>query len=232
MQNLNTQSFVAEEKAAWSNKDNHAFYAAVKTEGLRALAEKSGLATGCDMQALIPYWSKAQSILEIGAGYGRAVDYLLKHQFQGKITAIERCNEQFRYLEERFNQHKNVHLLQEDIRNWNGAREHFDLIFLLWTSIGDFSLKEQAIIIKKLKGLLQEKGVLIIDTLPENSTPLGSKKCGQRIYSLEINNSTAYIHLSTLSEIKNHAQQAGFSSLTHKNYKTTNNRKRTFYILS
>jgi SAM-dependent methyltransferase len=216
---------------SWSNSDNNAFYEAVKAEGLQKLAEKGGLATGCDMRILTPYWSKAKSILEVGAGYGRVIEYLLKHQFQGKITAIERCATLFSFLENQYKSNDNVRLLHKDIRYLEGFKEKFDLILFLWTGIGDFSLKEQLLIIKKLANFLQKGGILIIDTLPENTIPLESRKCGFHVYLFEVNNTAVYINVSTILEIKEYARKAGFSTIEHKLYRTESGRKRAIYLL-
>ncbi len=97
------------------NESNIAFYDFIKPEGLKKFTIKAGLATDCDMSVLKPYWFNAISILEIGAGYGRAIDYLLKHQFQGEIVAVERRANFFKHLTKLYHANENVSLIYS---NW------------------------------------------------------------------------------------------------------------------
>lgn len=228
----NDSSPVMGEEVKWNNEDNNAFYETLKADGLQKLAEKGGLASGCDVRALTPYWSNAQSILEVGAGYGRVIDYLLKHQFQGEITAIERCDALFKHLEKQFNPYENVKLLQTDIHYLSDMNNRFDLILCMWSGIADFPREEQPLIVEELARLLQRKGKLIIDTMPASIIPLGSKRCGHQSYSIEINGSTVCIHLPNIQEMKCYAKKAGFSDISYISYKTDADRERWLFILS
>jgi phospholipid N-methyltransferase len=215
------------------NEKNDAFYTALEAKGLQQIAEKAALATGCDLHLLESYWSKAKSILEVGAGYGRVINYLLQQHFQGKITAIEKNSTFFKYLTEHFNQYANVHLLQGDILYSHNITERFDLILYMWSGIADFPPREQLEIIKKLKKLLQENGHLIIDTIPANIIPINSKQIGANAYLLEINNNASHLaHSLTKHEIESYAAKANFSNVCCIHYKTAIGRKRISYILS
>lgn len=217
----------------WDNSDNNAIYETIKAQGLYKLAKKGGLSTGCDMEYLTPYWSVAKSVLEVGAGYGRVIDYLLKHPFQGAITAVERCNALFEHLEKQYTTYKNIQLLHADIRYLRNVNERFDLILMLWSGIADFSPKEQRLIFAKLAKLLNEKGKLIIDTLPASTIPLDMRQSGaKKVYKQEINGVTVYTYSMSLKEIDNYAQLAGFTSIEHKTYYTLTGRERLLHILS
>lgn len=216
----------------WSNEGNKAFYEELKADGLEKLAEKGGLETGCDIQLLTTYWSSAENVLEVGAGYGRVIAYLLKHQFKGSITAVERCNILFKHLKKHYSKYNNVNLIHSDI--WNLTLDkRFNLILMLWSEIAEFSPKEQMLIFSKLAKLLQKRGKLIIDTIPSNIIPLGASKKGQQIiYSVKINNAILHAYAPNTREIKKYAKKAGFTSLTHINYQTNTGRKRRLYLLS
>lgn len=217
----------------WNNSDNNAIYETIKAQGLQQLAQKGGLSTGCDMKQLIPYWSVAESVLEVGAGYGRIIDYLLKQSFQGTITAIERCNALFEYLKNEFTKYNNVDLLHADIRYLTNCDKQFDLILMLWSGIADFSPKEQRLIFAKLAKLLNEKGKLVIDTLPASIIPLDMKQGRvKKVYKQEINGVTVYTYSMSLEEIDNYAQLAGFTNIEHKIYHTDTGRERLLHILS
>lgn len=217
----------------WNNKSNNAFYEAIKAEGLYQLAQKGGLTTGCDMKVLTPYWSQAETILEVGAGYGRVIDYLLKNQFKGSLVAIERCNVFFKYLKKQFGHYKNVHLLYDDILSSNAINGQFDLILMLWSEIADFSPKEQQSVLFKLSTLLNKKGKLIIETLPAATLPLGMEQSDkERTYRQELQGAAIYTHSISLKEVETYAKLAGLPNIKHQTYYTDTRRERLIHILS
>ncbi len=214
----------------WSNKDNNAFYEAVKADGLKGFAQVGGLKT-YDMDILKPYWSQAQAILEVGAGYGRVIDYLLQHQFKGTITAVEQCNALFEYLEEKFGSYRNVNLIHENILKLDSGG-HFDLILLLWGFISDFSPREHLSLFEQSFRLLRRKGKLVVDTIPVNVKPLFGKKCGKRgnLYSIDVDKASINGYLPEKLEIESYAQEAGFSNMVDLSFKTDVDRVRLLYI--
>lgn len=216
----------------WSNSDNGAFYEGLKIGGLKALAKKAGLENGCDMDILAPYWSHAKSILEVGAGYGRVINYLLKHQFAGEITAIECCRTFIKYLDSRFHHCKNVHLIPADILYLNDMRGRFDLILMLWSGMADFSPREERSVFLKLAKLLTSQGKLIIDALPASTIPLDMIQSGEKkIYKQNLNGKTIFTYSMSIQEIYTHAEVAGFYKTSHKHYCTSTGRNRMLYIL-
>ena len=223
-------------KKEWINHNNNTFYETIKASGLKRFAIKGGLASGCDIELLTPYWQKAHSILEIGAGYGRVMDYLFKGGFSGKITAIERCDAMFDYLQTHYANHNQVKLFQDDINNLdeeNNLLGQFDLILWLWSGIADFSPLEQSIILQKLNNFLTKGGILIFDTMAENAIPLGTEERDIRIhYTLKADEATIHMHRTPIPQLKEYAKEAGFSKLKHIPYHTTTNRERLLHVLS
>jgi phospholipid N-methyltransferase len=217
---------------SWNNTDNNDFYEALKIEGMQKFAEKGGLASSCDVRLLTPYWSKAHSILEVGAGYGRVIDYLLKHQFKGTITAIERCNTLFQYLSDHYQSFGNVNLLHADIRHQSYKGERFDLIFMLWSVIAEFGSHEQSLLIGKLAKLLKKNGRLVIDAISKNVIPLKAVQNGKQSYSVKVNSAVVHTYVPNSSEIRQYAKAIGFSDINHVNYRTDVGRERWLYILS
>jgi len=224
------KSDTEQEALNWHNKDNNAFYETVKVEGLKELAEKGGLASCCDVKALEPYWSQAQSILEVGAGYGRVIDYLLKHQFKGTITAVERCDVFCKYLEEQFGAHQQVQLLQGDILSL-GDIGRYDLILVLWTTVADFSPIEQSLLFMELANLLHENGQLIVDSIPDDVAPLESKKCASQFYIMQVSNALVHGYMVSANEVKQYGENAGFSNSHQILYNTDIQRKKWLHIL-
>ncbi len=169
--------------------------------------------------------------MEVGAGYGRVISYLLDHSFSGKITAIERCNTSFNYLKNQFSHHTNVKLVQGDIHDCDKITEKFDLILFLWSGLADFSQSEQPNIIKTLSLLLKKNGVLIIDTMPADTIPLNMKQLSkQSNYVLNIRNAIVYTYSASLKEINKYASLSGFTDVKHVLYLTETARKRYLHI--
>lgn len=218
-------------KHQWNNSDNNEFYSKIQPEEMRAFAERGGLSTCCDMKLLENYWSNASSILEVGAGYGRIIGYLLSHDYKGRITAIEKSALLFGHLKKLYG--GKAMLLQSDIRNSHNIDETFDLILFAWSGIQDFSPIEQQRVIQRLARLLNKDGNLILDTIPSNIAPLGSERSDtQDAHKLKFNNTTAYIYNISQEQIDFYGIVAGLKTVKHTTYTTDTGRKRVFHILS
>jgi len=70
----------------WTNCDNHDFYKTIGPDNLYNFSQKAGLTAGCDIDVSKDYWCNAKTVLEVGAGYGRVIDTLLRMDFKGSIT--------------------------------------------------------------------------------------------------------------------------------------------------
>jgi len=215
----------------WGNTDNTAFYEAISVDTLQQFAEKAGLSTGCDLDLLKPYWSKAQSILEVGAGYGRVIDYLMKHHFTGQITAIERCNVFFNHLQKQFFEYPNVELVHGDIMQVD-LPQKFDLILVLWSGIADFSHQEQSAFVLKLANFLKTGGDFIIDTMPQKVLPLMcTEQRGDQTFLTMVNNKIVCTYEPSAQEILHYAQLADLNYQNLINLTTTTRRERWLHAL-
>lgn len=213
----------------WDNYANNQFYEEVGVKGLGELATLGGLASGCDVKLLKPYWENAKSLLEVGAGYGRTIDILLEEGFQGEITAIERAEVFFHYLKK--NYAGKVRLLQEDIHDCENIIEQYDVIFFLWYILAEFPAVEQLVIIKKIVRLLKKNGIFILDIIPENVFPLSAEKIGPRSFRIFKNHSSISVYLPTEADVLYYAQMAKLSIVDILKIKTDTKRDRLIFIL-
>ncbi|HVV68584.1 MAG TPA: class I SAM-dependent methyltransferase [Gammaproteobacteria bacterium] len=219
----------------WTNYDNSAFYETIDITEFKGFAASAGITNGCDIKLSTSHWEKARSVLEVGAGYGRVINYLLQHKFLGHITAIERCNKMFNHLQKQYARNENVTLLHCDLHNLNQINfdRTFDVIFWLWSGITEFSFKEQPFIIFELTKLLSNNGILIIDTMPEFIIPLNAaEKTPSSSYTCQMHNTTICGYWISKDKIEETAFLAGFANVTHLNYTTDTNRKRLLHFLS
>ena len=219
--------------AAWTNNDNNNFYELVTPAGLAQLAVKSGLDSCCDIELLRPFWENALSVLEVGAGYGRVIQYLIDNGFKGKITAIERSQAFMEWLQLHFA--NRVDLRNLDIHDCSQVEDKFDTILFLWSGIADFTFNEQNIIISNLCELLQPGGQLILDNVPADIPPSGwqENKSGSE-YTMLYGDGSAKVTIRKLhnEEIDACCEKLSLSSIEHCKYTTSNGKTRQFHILT
>ena len=195
-----------------------------------ALSKDVGLAGGCDIAAIKPYWSNAKNILDVSAGFGRAVSALLQFGYAGQITAIERDAGFCRHMKHGVGE--KIQVIQEDIRNLKLLDHKYDLILLLWSSIADFPASEQASIVKKIAALRSESGHIAIDTSPIGVFPPHAvAECGPQTYVIQAKHSVVRIYRPSQGEISRYAEQAGLQLVEMIPYKTDTNRDRILYII-
>ena len=212
----------------WNNNDNTNFYEQVNFLHLIEAAHKAGLASGCDILELKSYWQNAMSILEIGAGYGRVIDCLLRFGCKSKISAIERSDYFFEILSSKYK--NRIELIHKSLSGNHGITVKYDLVLFLWTGIYEFHPLEQRNLIKTLTNFLNKNGNLIIDTMGENIIPQ-DVKYRQRMYKLTINSNSIRGYGVKHKEIKCYARSCGFKHVIHKPYVTQTGRRRAFHII-
>jgi precorrin-6B methylase 2 len=148
---------------SWLNADNAELYEKMPLDFFMRMAAQGGLDTCNDVAAIESYINKASSILEIGAGYGRVIEFILKQNYNGQITAIERNYKLYQHLERLYS--NKVTLVNADIQQVK-LTSKYDLMLWMWTGICEFSKPEQQAVIKMLADYLAPNGFLIIDIIP------------------------------------------------------------------
>lgn len=148
---------------SWLNIDNAEFYEKMPLDFFMNFSIQGGLDTCNDVAAIKNYINNAASILEIGAGYGRVIDFILKQNYNGQITAIERNLKLYQHLQQVYSD--KITLVNTDIQKIK-LNSKYDLILWMWTGICEFSKSEQQALIKMLSAYLSPQGFLIIDIIP------------------------------------------------------------------
>lgn len=214
----------------WGNDNNTGFYTSLTPEQLTATADLAGLNGFNDLKTIWPLIERSESILDVGAGTGRALDFLRQHQYKGQVTAVERnpifCN----YMLRLYNDMATI--VQSDIKQIQ-TNKQYDLILWLWSGISDFNPSEQKDIIPLLFKLVAPHGCLVIDTVPEDTPPRNKKtfSTGQPgSYQITHNDQHAIVHIPSTK-----AMEKILISISSKNYKaidylSSTNRPRQLYI--
>ena len=150
----------------WCNDDNADFYNHIPITTFQQYAVNIGLDDFEDLELIYPLIHKSNSLLEIGAGFGRVLSYLNYKKYTGKIYAIERSRTLYTHLKQTFPKIKNV--IHSDIRSVTFPIQ-FDLALWMWSGIAEFQKDMQAKLIRKILSFLQPTGRLVIDTSAANS---------------------------------------------------------------
>jgi len=209
------------------NKKNFNFYNQIGIDTFQSLAKTGGFNTFVDLEIAYRYIQPSENIVEIGAGYGRCLDFLFEKKHQGKIVAVEQSAELCKHLREKY--FNGVEVIEGDIYNISFDHQ-IDTALWMWSGIIDFSVEEQAAVVKHLFDVLSAKGKLFIDIPRIGIKTIADHLDQQRIkLTTDFGEIECYIPLS--SEMKEYADQAGFSRVDEINYETATDKKRTMYIL-
>ncbi len=212
----------------WSNQTNTAFYANLHIETLKEYAVKGGLSEHIDMVQLKPYLDESMKILEVGACYGRVLDFLTQNYLEKKLFAIERDK---KYSDSLINKYgENVDIKNLDIIDFE-TEERFDLILWMWSGISDFSENEQPNVLMHLSHLLSDGGKLIVETLSCNAVPLNSSLDTPKTYIIKEENAVGYGYIPSEKEMDRYSKDIGCQKISKIPYQTKTGRDRVLYVL-
>jgi SAM-dependent methyltransferase len=213
-----------------NNTENSLFYNALSLDLFLGFAVKGGLESGCDLDIIKNYITRANSILEVGAGYGRVISNLLKRGYNKKLVAIERSPKFCETLTHSFS--SEVEIIHTDIKSFKTSTQ-FELILWLWSGICDFSKQEQAAVLSHIASFLKKDGVMVLDSLLPSTKAIntGSHENQYSIIPGE-KNLNMYVYTPTPEEIVSYAEKAGLNFTKSIPYTTSTDRPRMLYLLS
>jgi ubiquinone/menaquinone biosynthesis C-methylase UbiE len=163
MSEVSYKSVDKSSKVFYGYRQNISFYENLELTNYEDFAKASGLADREDVLALLPYLSQAKSILEVGAGFGRAVDALLCFCPTAKITALEVCSHMCHFMQRRYIDDFNVRVIQADFLGSSLTHHSFDLVTMFWSTLTSFSIEEQQRCFHRMAKLLTENGRFAVD---------------------------------------------------------------------
>jgi len=207
------------------NDKNVDFYRNIKLETFKHLATVIGLDTGIDVDVIYPFIKDADTLVELGAGYGRVIKALLQRGFKGKIIAIERITALIEHLSQ--NIPEIVVLQQQDFKHLQLAIKPA-VITWMWSGILELSKDEQIAMIQHLYELVAEKGCLIVE-IPRKVKFIGVH-VGEQKVKVETEWGTIEAYLPRHEEMLEYGQLAGFSEIQLFEYQTTTKLERSIYM--
>lgn len=211
------------------NKTNKDFYKNVPLSVFQGMTEQGGFSAYKDLKLIANHIPSESTVLELGAGYGRCVDFLLQQKHTGLIVAVEQSEPLFEVLRDKYSRVDNVNVLHEDLMT---MKDQFQAGVVLWIFSGllDFAKEEQLVVLKKIRSWVIDGGKVFID-IPQLSPLTIARYTGVQDIVME----TAYGKIETFlpsqEDMKQYAIAAGFSSVAAIDYDTDTEKKRTMFIL-
>jgi SAM-dependent methyltransferase len=210
------------------NNSNFNFYNNLGVEPFKKLAVVGGFNSYKDLELCYPYIKNAQSILELGAGYGRCLDFFIKNNYHGKLIAIEQSEPLIKYLQAHYA--SKAEIIQKDIKSLE-LNEKVDVALWMWSGIIDFAKEEQLTTIQKISSFLSQKGKLIIDIPKIGFKTYATHEDSQNLH-LDSSYGTLDCYIPNEKEMQEISNKSGFKELKIIQYSTPTDKERTIYILS
>jgi SAM-dependent methyltransferase len=210
------------------NEKNFDFYKNLGVDPFKKLSVIGGFNSFTDLELCYPIISEAKSILELGAGYGRCLDFFIEKKFKGKLIAVEQSEPLVQYLKEHYS--PRVEILQEDIKTLK-LKENVDAALWMWSGIIDFSKDEQLITTAHIVSLLNPGGKLIVDT-PRIGFQTYATHSDQQTLHLDSSYGTLDCYIPNEKEMSEMKEKLKMSKLDVTHYKTATEKERTIYILT
>jgi SAM-dependent methyltransferase len=211
------------------NEKNFNFYKNLGVDPFKKLASIGGFNSYTDLELCYPFISGAKSILELGAGYGRCLDFFIEEKkFTGKLIAVEQSEPLVQYLKQHYS--PRVEILQEDIKTLK-LKENVDLALWMWSGIIDFSKEEQFITTGHIVSLLNPGGKLIVDT-PRIGFQTYATHSDLQTLHLESSYGTLDCYIPNEQEMEQMREKLKMTKLQVIHYKTATGKERTIYILT
>lgn len=210
-----------------TNKNNFSFYKNIGVSNLKNLQEIGGFSSCNDMKIIWPFIKDASHILELGAGTGRCVEFLIENNFAGQITAIEQSEAFIEHLEKTYS--KQATIISGDFKTYP-FKDKFNAVLWMWSGILDFSEKEQFEAFEKVKAITTPDAVLTIDTPLIGFKTFAEHEDSQHLH-LDSEYGSLDCFIPTPEDIKKLAEANGFSIIHQEDYSTSTDKKRTLFVL-
>jgi SAM-dependent methyltransferase len=215
-----------------TNKEegNRTFYEKIDLDSFQGFAEQIGIAKGIDIDTIYPEIKEANSIVELGSGYGRVLHKLRTNGYRGKLTGVERATNQIKHLRNTFED--KVYLVQQDILEINPTNFKHDVFLWMWSGIMEFDPEEQAEALEKLYASLNPKGKIYID-LPYQQVHKVGEFTDEDHHRLKFETEwgTLEAYLIDEFEMEAHAKNIGADVFEKKLYTTDKGFERVIYVL-
>ena len=209
------------------NDKNLLFYNNMGLDPFKELADRGGFSSYKDLELIAPYIDKTASIVELGAGFGRCLNYFIEKGHLGKLTGVEFSPPLVKYLKSKFD--TKVEIINGDIKKLE-LKDKYDVALWMWSGMVDFSPKEQLESCRRIYNLLNEGGRLFIDVPRIGVQTIANHIDSQHlVFTTEFGEIHAFIPND--SDMESIRKSVGFERIIKIDYSTSTDKKRTVFIL-
>jgi SAM-dependent methyltransferase len=209
------------------NDKNLGFYDRIDIDNFQDFAKKVGLETGRDIDFILPDLLGVGVVVELGSGYGRALQLLLAKGLKTRLFGVERVEHLVHYIRHRLGDQ--LEILQQDIKHLQLPLPA-DRILWLWSGILELSPVELLETLKNLYTQMANQSVLYLET-PHEIKFIGQQE-GEHYVSYEAEWGRLEAYLPNECEMDELIKIAGFQHCEILRYKTTNEVDRLFYKIT
>ncbi len=210
------------------NDKNIQFYNNLGVEPFKKLSEVGGFSSHKDLELVFPYIDGSNSIVEVGAGFGRCLDFFINKGFEGKLIAVEKAVPYLEYLRKHYADR--VEILDADVKKLE-LEEKADTVLWMFSGIIDFSREEQIQTLQRLAGCLNEKGKLVID-IPKLGFRTYAEHTDEQHLRFDSEYGLLECYIPSVEDITEYQEKAGFAGFIRLDYSTSSGKQRTVYILN
>lgn len=210
-----------------SSEPNSQFYTALPLTRFIQHADDCGVASCCDIDSIYyDFLRDKKNIVEVGAGYGRVIDYLLGKNFPGQFTALEKNQVLYEGLLQRYAKSP-VIIKHQDFLTYDALAQH-DAVLCLWSFISEFSHEEQGVIFRYLGEHLREGAHAFIDVMD-----IAAMGLDKGVYK-NIDEDPLHIRLyfPSVTEIQTYCEQANLLLKSSVQYTTTQGVSRRIFVIT
>lgn len=212
-------------KSDWLLQNCNA-YNHLKVSWLKDKARRVGLSDCSDLQALMPYLSHKNHILDVGAGYGRVLNYLDQRGFKN----IEGIDYVPHFIQEASKVNEHIRLYRGDFLTYV-FNNKYDVVFMLWAFIMEFDRATQLRLIRKGLQILAPQGILVVELI-DNQLPDECSSTEDGIIELDMDGYPFNGVITSVEDIKAILRKVGANLTGLFTYRTDNNNVRTLMIIS
>lgn len=210
------------------NDKNIQFYNNLGVEPFKKLSEVGGFSSHKDLDLIFPYIEGSNSIVEVGAGFGRCLDFFINKGFEGRLIAVEKAVPYLEYLHKHYADR--VQILDVDVKKLE-LDEKVDTVLWMFSGIIDFSREEQIQTLQRLAGCLNEKGKLVID-IPKLGFRTYAEHTDEQHLRFDSEYGLLECYIPSVEDITEYQEKAGFTGFIRLDYSTSSGKMRTVYILT
>lgn len=233
------------EMRLWQNAQNIPFFEYLPEGSFQGRSKACGLAEHADLRAiwqallrLLPRlldYPADHIIFEVGAGYGRAIEWLLANVPEARYVLFEQTPRFARLLAERYRERRNITVFQRSFLARH-TRRKAHLLFLLWSTLVEFNRVEQLRVLRKVRSSLQSDGIAVVDLpLDYHSRGTGDLETergpeGEEV-SFTVNDHEWRGFVPNRQFFLRQVQTAGLTLKTQIDYSTSTGDRRSSYLL-